>query len=106
MADPSSSASGVTARGARRAVAGPASRVVVASDAFKGSLTSVEVGDAVRVGLVAGDRIRPLDADVLGGGLNVFLADPDWDLRELATGHWAMFSAPDYVAETLHEIAS
>ena len=33
-------------------------------------------------------------------------ADPDWDLRELATGHWAMFSAPDHVAETLHEIAS
>jgi len=33
-------------------------------------------------------------------------ADPDWDLRELATGHWAMFSAPDHVAETLHAIAS
>jgi pimeloyl-ACP methyl ester carboxylesterase len=32
-------------------------------------------------------------------------ADPDWDLRELPTGHWAMFSAPDWVAETLHEIA-
>ena len=33
-------------------------------------------------------------------------ADPDWDLRELATGHWAMFSAPDQVAETLHQIAA
>lgn len=33
-------------------------------------------------------------------------ADPDWDLRELPTGHWAMFSAPDEVAETLHGIAS
>ena len=33
-------------------------------------------------------------------------ADPDWDLRELATGHWAMFSAPEDVAETLHEVAS
>jgi pimeloyl-ACP methyl ester carboxylesterase len=33
-------------------------------------------------------------------------ADADWDLRELATGHWAMFSAPDQVAETLHEIAA
>ncbi len=32
-------------------------------------------------------------------------ADPDWDLRELPTGHWAMFSAPDQVAETLHQIA-
>jgi len=32
--------------------------------------------------------------------------DPDWDLRELATGHWAMFSAPEQVAETLHEIAA
>jgi pimeloyl-ACP methyl ester carboxylesterase len=33
-------------------------------------------------------------------------ADGDWDLREIATGHWAMFSAPDQVAETLHEIAA
>lgn len=33
-------------------------------------------------------------------------ADPDWDLRELATGHWAMFSAPEQVAQTLHEIAA
>jgi pimeloyl-ACP methyl ester carboxylesterase len=32
-------------------------------------------------------------------------ADPDWDLREVPTGHWAMFSAPDQVAETLHDIA-
>jgi pimeloyl-ACP methyl ester carboxylesterase len=32
-------------------------------------------------------------------------ADPDWDLRELPTGHWAMFSAPAQVAQTLHEIA-
>ncbi len=32
-------------------------------------------------------------------------ADPDWDLHELPTGHWAMFSAPDRVAETLHDIA-
>jgi pimeloyl-ACP methyl ester carboxylesterase len=33
-------------------------------------------------------------------------AGEDWDLRELATGHWAMFSAPDQLAETLHEIAN
>ena len=32
--------------------------------------------------------------------------DPDWDLRELATGHWAMFSAPEQVAEALHDIAA
>jgi pimeloyl-ACP methyl ester carboxylesterase len=32
-------------------------------------------------------------------------ADADWDLRELATGHWAMFSAPEQLAATLHEIA-
>jgi hypothetical protein len=32
-------------------------------------------------------------------------ADSDWDLRELPTGHWAMFSVPDQVAETLHDIA-
>ena len=34
------------------------------------------------------------------------LADADWDLRELATGHWAMFSAPEQVAEALHQIAA
>jgi pimeloyl-ACP methyl ester carboxylesterase len=33
-------------------------------------------------------------------------ADPDWDLRELATGHWAMFSAPEQVADMLHELAT
>ena len=33
-------------------------------------------------------------------------ADPDWDLRELATGHWAMFSAPEQLAETLRQIAT
>src|SRR4051794_37922190 len=33
-------------------------------------------------------------------------ADADWDLRELATGHWAMFSAPEQVAVALHQIAA
>jgi pimeloyl-ACP methyl ester carboxylesterase len=33
-------------------------------------------------------------------------ADADWDLRELATGHWAMFSAPEQVADVLAEIAA
>jgi pimeloyl-ACP methyl ester carboxylesterase len=32
-------------------------------------------------------------------------ADADWDLHELATGHWAMFSAPEQVADALHQIA-
>jgi 2-keto-4-pentenoate hydratase/2-oxohepta-3-ene-1,7-dioic acid hydratase in catechol pathway len=43
-------------------------------------------GDA-RLGLVAGDRIRPLGADDLGAAdLNAFLAHPDWDrLRALAS---------------------
>jgi 2,4-diketo-3-deoxy-L-fuconate hydrolase len=37
-------------------------------------------GEAVRLGLVAGDRIRPLDPGALGApALNAFLADPDWD---------------------------
>jgi hypothetical protein len=33
-------------------------------------------------------------------------ADTDWELRELATGHWAMFSAPEQVADALHRIAA
>lgn len=37
-------------------------------------------GDGVRLGLVAGDRIRPLEAADLGApDLNAFLADADWD---------------------------
>lgn len=44
---------------------------------------------AVRLGLVAGDRIRPLaDADLGATSLNEFLAAPDWDrLGALATQH-------------------
>jgi pimeloyl-ACP methyl ester carboxylesterase len=33
-------------------------------------------------------------------------ADPDWELHELPTGHWPMFSRPDAIAATLHDIAS
>ena len=34
----------------------------------------------VRLGLVAGDRVRPLASEDLGApGLNAFLAAPDWD---------------------------
>ena len=31
-------------------------------------------------------------------------ADPDWELHELPTGHWAMFSAPEALADLLHEV--
>jgi pimeloyl-ACP methyl ester carboxylesterase len=33
-------------------------------------------------------------------------ADPDWELHELSTGHWSMFSAPEALAELLHGIAA
>ena len=33
-------------------------------------------------------------------------AAPDWELHELPTGHWSMFSAPDALAALLHEIAA
>jgi pimeloyl-ACP methyl ester carboxylesterase len=33
------------------------------------------------------------------------LADPDWELHELATGHWAMLSMPGALADLLHRIA-
>ena len=32
-------------------------------------------------------------------------AGEDWELHDLATGHWPMFSAPAALAELLHEIA-
>ncbi|WP_158866952.1 fumarylacetoacetate hydrolase family protein [Leifsonia sp. AG29] len=45
-------------------------------------------GDRVQLGLVAGERIRPLGPDELGAAdLNGFLAAPDWDrLASLAGG--------------------
>jgi 2,4-didehydro-3-deoxy-L-rhamnonate hydrolase len=48
-------------------------------------------GDDAVLGLVAGDRIRPLGDDLGAPGLNAFLAAPDWDrLGALATadGPW------------------
>jgi pimeloyl-ACP methyl ester carboxylesterase len=33
-------------------------------------------------------------------------ADPDWELHELPTGHWPMFSLPGPLAELLHELAA
>lgn len=32
-------------------------------------------------------------------------AAPDWELHEIATGHWAMFSEPEITAELLGEIS-
>lgn len=34
------------------------------------------------------------------------LAAPDWELYELATGHWSMFSSPVELADLLHGIAT
>jgi pimeloyl-ACP methyl ester carboxylesterase len=33
-------------------------------------------------------------------------ADADWEVHELATGHWPMFSLPDPLAELLHRLAA
>jgi hypothetical protein len=33
-------------------------------------------------------------------------ADPTWELHELRTGHWAMLSSPECLADVLHQIAS
>ena len=33
-------------------------------------------------------------------------ADPDWELYDLPTGHWALFSAPDALADVLHRVAA
>lgn len=44
------------------------------------ALARYREGAQTRLGLVAGERIRPLDADDLGAAdLNEFLAAPDWD---------------------------
>ncbi|WP_432543763.1 fumarylacetoacetate hydrolase family protein [Kineococcus sp. SYSU DK002] len=50
-------------------------------------------GDRVHLGVVAGDRVRPLSREDLGAdGLNAFLADPDWDrigaLAAAPEGEW------------------
>jgi 2,4-diketo-3-deoxy-L-fuconate hydrolase len=44
------------------------------------ALARFDDGNGVQLGLVKGDRIRPLDMEALGASsLNEFLADPDWD---------------------------
>jgi 2-keto-4-pentenoate hydratase/2-oxohepta-3-ene-1,7-dioic acid hydratase in catechol pathway len=56
------------------------------------ALARYHAGAQTRLGLVAGDRIRPLDAEALGApGLNEFLAAPVWErLAALARaeGDW------------------
>ncbi|WP_322410256.1 fumarylacetoacetate hydrolase family protein [Microbacterium invictum] len=43
------------------------------------ALARYREGDSVRLGLVAGDRIRPLgEAELGAANINDFLADPDW----------------------------
>lgn len=47
------------------------------------ALARYREGDSARLGLVSGDRIRPLDEAGLGAAnLNAFLADPDWGRLE------------------------
>jgi len=64
-------------------------------------------GSAAAPGLRGGrdHRRRSSRADCAERPPRRKFAEEDWDLRELPTGHWAMFSAPDRVAEMLHDIA-
>ncbi len=48
------------------------------------------------------ERLRRLIAG--GDPRAATFADPDWELHELPTGHWAMFSLPGALAELLEEI--
>jgi 2-keto-4-pentenoate hydratase/2-oxohepta-3-ene-1,7-dioic acid hydratase in catechol pathway len=51
------------------------------------ALARYREGDGIRLGLVAGDRIRPLDQEDLGAaGLNDFLAADGWDRLEKLVG--------------------
>lgn len=66
------------------------------------ALARYRQGEDVRLGLVVGARIRPLDDEDLGAaGLNDFLAEPDWDrLARLAEaeGQWTSMSEVTLVA--------
>lgn len=48
-------------------------------------------------------QVRDLIAK--GDSRAAVFAGPDWELHELPTGHWPMFSAPAALAELLHRIA-
>jgi pimeloyl-ACP methyl ester carboxylesterase len=49
------------------------------------------------------DTVRGLIAD--GDARAALFADPDWELHDLPTGHWAMLAAPELTAAKLAEIA-
>jgi pimeloyl-ACP methyl ester carboxylesterase len=49
------------------------------------------------------ETLRGLIAD--GDPRAMAFADEDWELHELPTGHWAMFSCPEALAELLHGIS-
>jgi pimeloyl-ACP methyl ester carboxylesterase len=52
------------------------------------------------------DLARLRDLVSQGDPRAAVFAAPDWELHELATGHWAMFSLPTRLASLLHEIAA
>jgi len=62
------------------------------------------VGILCSAGGVTLDALRALIAD--GDPRAAAFADPRWELHELATGHWAMFSAPDELAALLALVAA
>jgi pimeloyl-ACP methyl ester carboxylesterase len=41
-----------------------------------------------------------------GDARAALFANSDWELHDLPTGHWAMFSAPDALGDLLHEVAA
>ena len=51
------------------------------------------------------DVTRVLSAIDQGDPRAAIFAGPDWELHDLPTGHWAMFSAPAATAAKLAEIA-
>ena len=73
-------------------------------------LTAPAPPDVRRVAIMAAagglgvQELRRLIA--AGDSHGAVFADPDWELHELATGHWAMFSAPGPLAELLHVVAA
>ncbi len=62
------------------------------------------VGILCSAGGITLDTLRALIAE--GEPRAAAFADPCWELHELATGHWAMFSAPAQLAELLELVAA
>jgi pimeloyl-ACP methyl ester carboxylesterase len=73
-------------------------------------LTRDSVGSIRRAAILCsagGIDLETLREMIAGGDPRATaFADPDWELRELPTGHWPMFSLPRPLAELLHELAS